>query len=169
VEHLKRRIQARHENVMKQIADWHREQVRFVQGRAAVTNWAPMAFGDKGRLKGAKAEGHSVLLIEAEPGSVGSWKSRVLLPKGRYRFSGTGRTIHAKTQREVKNMGARLRVPGQTPDRSASLSGSQSWTKLEMEFGVKEAEQAVELLCELRADEGQAEFQLDSLFLEQIP
>ena len=47
--------------------------------------------------------------------------------------------------------------------------GSQPWTKLAITFDVPDAEQMVELLCELSADQGEASFRGDSLVLERIP
>ena len=117
VTNLKARIAARRENVSQQMQNWAREQVHFVQGRAALTNWVPVAFGNKGHLAEVKDPAGPVFRIAAEPGSVASWKSRVLLSKGRYRFSGSAKSTEVKIQRVAKNFGARLRVPGHTPDR----------------------------------------------------
>jgi spore coat protein H len=168
-ENLKARIAARHENVLQQIGNWSREEAHFAQGRAALTNWIPVSLGEKGHLEQNTDQGKLVLLIKAQPGSVASWKTRVSLPKGRYRFSGVAKTGEVKTQRAAKSFGARLRIPGRTPDRSLSLSGTQPWTKLEMIFDVREPERLFELLCELSADQGEASFRLDSLSVEQVP
>jgi spore coat protein H len=169
VANLKGRIVARQENVVRQIGNWSREQAHFAQGRVALTNWIPVLLGEKGRLEQNTDQGKPVLLIKAQPGSVASWKSRISLSKGRYRFSGLAKTSEVKVQRAAKSFGARLRIPGSKPDRSASLIGSQSWTKLEMNFDVRDAEHSFEFLCELSADQGEASFQFDSLFVEQVP
>jgi hypothetical protein len=170
VERLKSGIAARHENVLQQIGSWSREQVRFAQGTVVLTNWVPVRLGNKGHLNQGKDEqGKAMLTIEAEAGTVAAWKTRVLLPRGRYRFSGIARTHDVKTLRAAKNPGARLRVPGHIPDRTGSLAGTQAWKPLELGFDVVESEQLVEVLCELSADQGEAAFRLDSLQLEQVP
>jgi hypothetical protein len=169
VELLKNRIAHRHESVLLQINNWSREQAYFVQGRARLTNWTPVALGQKGHLNQTKdAQEIPVLSIQAGPGTAAAWKTRVWLPRGRYIFSGQARTTEVRTFRTAKAPGARLRVPGHEPDRSVSLAGTQAWRTLSIVFDIAYSEQLVEMLCELSADQGEAGFQLESLILEQV-
>jgi hypothetical protein len=109
-----------------------------------------------------------LLQIKAEPGSAAAWRTRLLLPKGRYQFSAMVKTEGVSIKRNAKNPGARLRIPGHSPERSTSLMGTQPWTKLMLAFEVTEPEQTVEMLCELSADSGEAFFREDALLIERI-
>jgi hypothetical protein len=62
-----------------------------------------------------------------------------------------------------KNHGATLRVSGAMGIRPQALLGDKPWTTLSLPFEVKEREQEVELICELRARRGTAWFAADSL------
>ncbi|MBM3840427.1 MAG: hypothetical protein FJ398_21175 [Verrucomicrobia bacterium] len=92
-------------------------------------------------------------------GGSASWRTRVLLPAGRYRFEGRARTSG------VGNTGGIcLRISGeQRPD--VWRSSDHGWTTLRYDIWVREPESEVELICELKAARGEAWFDETSLRL----
>jgi len=97
-----------------------------------------------------------------------SWRTAVWLEAGRYRFEGLARTAGVKPSVVDKKHGASLGVAGQNPSGAKSLTADTEWTKLEAEFEVPVQEAAIELLCVLRADAGDAWFDVDSLQLVRL-
>jgi hypothetical protein len=82
----------------------------------------------------------------------------VLLPAGRYRFEGNARTIDVGT-----TGGICLRNSG---FRDARLKASDdNWSLLQFNLTVEEPQAEVELICELRAVQGEAWFEEESLRL----
>jgi hypothetical protein len=99
----------------------------------------------------------------------GSWRHRVLLPPGRYVFEGRVRTtavVPLKQDTGKKGVGAGLRHARAPKARANGVVGDTPWQKLEYEF-VLEDEEEVDLLCELRAEKGEAWFDLASLKLRK--
>ena len=68
-----------------------------------------------------------------------------------------------------RNHGAGLRIAGPAIARSALLQSNQPWTHAQVSFNTTAREQEVELICELRASQGDAWFELDSLRLVREP
>jgi hypothetical protein len=63
--------------------------------------------------------------------------------------------------------GAGLRISKGDPGQK--LIGTAPWTPYHYEFTVEEESSDVELICELRAVNGEALFELGSLKLERLP
>jgi len=61
-----------------------------------------------------------------------------------------------------------LRISGITQPRANKLTGDSPWKKLEFEFEVAPPLNSVELVCELRATEGEVWFDADSLVLVRL-
>ena len=115
----------------------------------------------------AAPDGKVSLHIAAGKACAASWRATVQLGKGRYRFEATVTTRRVEPLNFGKNKGAGLRVIGTAPTPTFDLTGDHSGRKLEAGFTV-EAEQEIELCCELRARRGDAWFDLDSLRLIQV-
>jgi len=98
------------------------------------------------------------------PGSV-SWRSRVLLDAGQYRFEGRLKTAGVGGYRSERGEGAGLRISGlPRPNR---MSGDSDWKMVSFNFPVEGFTREVELVCELSAGRGQAWFDLSSLKLRK--
>ncbi len=65
--------------------------------------------------------------------------------------------------RTEKGSGAGLRVSG--GKRTNELAGDAPWTRLTHEFRVERGVSEVEIICELRAEKGEAWFKAESLRL----
>ncbi len=104
---------------------------------------------------------------------IASWRARVSLPPGKYRFAGNVKTRGVKpVSRPPEDAGERtggaaIRISGGKTDRG--LAGDSDWSRLEFAFGVGgDQPQAVVLVCELRAAEGTAWFDESSLEVVRI-
>lgn len=92
---------------------------------------------------------------------VASWRSRVLLDAGKYRFEGKIATQGVVPLKEPTGEGAGLRISGSS--RPNQVSGDSDWKKITFEFDVPAPSTEVVLVCELRAEKGRAWFDLGSL------
>jgi hypothetical protein len=92
---------------------------------------------------------------------VASWRTRVLLDAGKYRFEGKVATKDVVPLKEPTGEGAGLRISGSS--RPNQVSGDNDWKKITFEFEVPGPGTEVMLVCELRAEKGRAWFDLGSL------
>ncbi len=167
---LKRRIAARAEDLRRQFKQTPLELLAFNDGQATSFAWQPIDVPDGGTLEsGRTADNRRALLIRAGPVTSASWRAKVLLPPGRYRFEGVIRTSGVKPLKFGKNHGAALRVFGAGTPRSRSLLGDCAWSPLNVSFQTEAREAEVDLVCELRASAGEAAFDLKSLRLVHQP
>jgi hypothetical protein len=110
--------------------------------------------------------GRVVLHIQAGGKAAASWRTKVRLGRGRYRFSGEVRVKEVQPLPFGKNQGASLRVLGM-PGTSSRLLGTCDWRELSARFEIRQAIEEVELVCELRASAGEAWFATDSLLIRR--
>jgi hypothetical protein len=126
-------------------------------------DWREQQEGDA-RLDGsAQSDGKRVLTISTRNPSTASWRSDIKLNAGRYRFEGRVRTLGVLALRDEKGVGAGLRISGGSRTPANKLEGDTNWTGLSQEFEVPSNGSTVTLVCELRAQQGQALFDLESL------
>jgi hypothetical protein len=111
----------------------------------------------------ANQNGTNALVIRA-PGefSVGSWRTVVLLAPGLYQFIGRVRTEGLKPEPDENRGGVTLRISGRYSPQM--ITAAADWAPITYDLTIAEQEY-VELVCELRATEGLARFDLDSLKL----
>jgi len=141
------------------------------QNRVAVpVGWRAVDVPAGGRLDAMPAaDGSGALHLLAGPTTSASWRAKVILSTGRYRFSAEARTARTQKLPFGKNHGATLEVAGVRGTRGAWLTGDTPWIPLQVDFEVSEPEAEVELICAFRASAGEAWFRTDSLRLEQRP
>lgn len=108
-------------------------------------------------------DGVPVLRIEAQGESTASFRARVLLPRGRYRFEGRLRTIRVRGLRDARGEGAGLRISGSPQVRANAMVGDRDWTWVAYDFELAGQGATVVLVAELRAHRGVVEFDRDSL------
>jgi hypothetical protein len=144
--------------------------VRFTDGVARLTNWFAWDIPDGGFLKEAKAPDKTPSLhIHAGPMTAASWRTKVLLEHGSYRFEARARTDEVRPLPYGKNKGLRLRINGERGKEAEGLTGTSPWQPVSVEFSVRSAMEEKELVCELRATKGDAWFDRESLRLVQLP
>lgn len=159
--------------------------VRFgSDGVARLTHWVPVKMKDQtGRTSSARLQigpgpdGRRALHIAAGPDGwcIDAWRTRVLLPPGRYCFearvctTGVVKLVEPlKPGQVLKGEGAGIRTSRAAATRPNQVLGNSAWQLLQYEFEVTDANQPVELICELRAAAGEAWFELESLRLKKL-
>jgi len=144
--------------------------IHFDNQVAKLTGWRISNDKVGATLEEAKdSEGKQVLRIHATANTRASWRTRVLLEGGHYRFEGQARGMGIIPNKEdKKGEGAGLRISGSQQPRPNKLSGDAPWQQLAYEFEVAAPDDDVELLCELRASSGEVCFDLNSLKLLRV-
>lgn len=167
VRDLKSRIVARAESLRRQSATAEPRPLKFdEQGVARVVHWTPQKETEDAELS-EQTDPKRVrwLAISCGPGGecVASWRSRVVLPAGKYRLVGVVRTAGVEPLEHPVGSGAGLRISGSQRDNSAV--GNRGPREVEYPFEVGEGAREVTLVAELRATRGHAWFAADSLRL----
>ena len=164
INNLRNQVVGRVAGVQRLVDEPEPKPLQFdASGTATLANWRMhnqqgMAILDKPGLSGV-----STLHIRAtEPGSV-SWRTRVLLEPGQYRFEGRVKTAGVSGFRNERGEGAGLRI-SRSP-RPNRLSGDSDWKSVSFNFPVDGPEREIELVCELTATRGEVWFDLNSLKL----
>ncbi len=160
---LKKRRAERHADLRRQLAEPELKLLEFTNGEARVPAWFKVDEPAGGRLDRARSpDGVASLHFVAGPVTSASWRAKVLLRRGRYRFVGRGATAGVTPLPFGRFQGAGLRVGGRTRTK-AGLVGDAPWQPLTAEFQVDAATEEVELLCELVAGRGEFWVDLHSL------
>jgi hypothetical protein len=132
--------------------------------------WQPQSETASARHERVQSsDGRPVLKLSASGPTIGSWRARLELPAGEYRFEGRVQTSGLSPLRDERGAGAGLRISGDAERRGNELSGDAGWTKLGYDFEVEPPGGAVVLVCEMRAVAGAAEFDLASLAVVRRP
>lgn len=162
---MQNRVLARIVGIQKQLGIQPMKPIKpDSNGAFKLAQWEPQA--DAGEPKMADAADHGgvkslEINLEKPDRVVASWRSRVLLDAGKYRFEGKIATKGVVPLKEPTGEGAGLRISGSS--RPNQLSGDSDWKKVSFEFDVPAASTEVVLVCELRAEKGRAWFDLGSL------
>jgi hypothetical protein len=138
------------------------------KGVAQLSNWRVKI--DKGEPKpkviAASHDGRATLHIQSDTnGCVASWRSRIFLEAGKYRFVALARTAGVVPLKGGAGAGAGVRIS--KGKRTHQLFGYSDWTPLDFDFDVPTASD-VDLVCELRAERGDVWFDRDSLRLIKV-
>jgi hypothetical protein len=167
-ENFRQRIAQRVQNIDKQLSEIPRPLKFDAAGMAdlSAARWEPQTGGGKVALDKPEEAGRIRLHIRIEPGGEGvaSYRSTVLLPKGRYTFECPIRTAGV-TAPEGTNTGAGLRISG--GQRTARVTGNVDWQPVTFDFEVAEESKNVVLVCELKGSAGEAWFDLAGLKLRR--
>jgi hypothetical protein len=147
------------------VAQWNRPALKpleFTADSAHPEDWEIAELPAQGRIDQVKIDGLTTLHILARSKSLASWRTMVLLPRGRYRFEDRVRIAGVEPLPFGTQSGARLRVGGSVRE-TVSLTGDSSWQDLSCDFEVGQPMSKVELICELRARAGEVWFSLPVL------
>jgi len=169
-ENLKDRIKNRAHEVEKQLNQPVPEPLKFANNIAKLEGWRRE--NDEGGAMMEKVDdpnGKQALWIRARGATTASWRTRVLLERGRYSFEGMARSSKIKPVfDDLRGEGAGLRISGNITPRRNKLTGDSNWQKLTFNFEIKEAMEEIGLVAELRATEGETWFDVESLQLVQL-
>jgi len=163
------RITARIAYLEKHLEEPELKPLQFQNGMAKMAAWRPVDVPKGGALDQVKtSDGRQALRINAGPVTAASWRAKVLLVAGSYRFEGAVRTAGVQPMAYGRNKGAGLRVSAARQAVPHQMLGDSAWKDLKVEFDLTEPETDVELLCELRASAGEAWFDVESLRLVRV-
>ncbi|MCX8156156.1 MAG: CotH kinase family protein [Verrucomicrobiae bacterium] len=159
---LLRALAVRAETARKQTLELAQRLARFDQdGACPLPQWMPIYEG--GADLKIQRQPHA-LYIRAGHGGAPSFRARLMLPVGRYRFEGRVRTAAVQALKSPLGAGAGLWAVGK-PARDQGMDGTADWQVLAYNFEVTLDWEEVELVCELRAKGGEAWFDVPSLRL----
>ncbi len=126
-------------------------------------DWYPSVEAEDAKVEEADCEGTASLSITREPYGdySSSWRTQVLLPRGKYRLEARIKTQNVIPIPDDQGRGAGIRRS--QSGRSNELYGTNDWTMVSYEWSVAEDQRQVELVLELRARHGQVWFDRESL------
>jgi len=164
---LRERIVERYEGIRDQLPNHGLSTLVFDDhGVASLDNWQGRDGGGQIRLNQTYDRYNKPQLhIEAKESCRASWRTRVRLDPGRYRFEGRARGRNINPLSDDRGEGAGLRISGRDRFRGNKLSGTSEWKVLAFPFEVSSSTDPIELVCELRANRGEVWFELESLRL----
>ena len=157
------RVAARHAHITKLLTTSEPVPLAFdAKGTGQPTGWQAVRQSGEAALDTGEQEGRPVFSIKAgHGGCIASWRTRVLLPAGRYKFTAQARGTQIEPAGSESGLGAGVRISGD--QRKNKLVGDAGWTTIEHEFAVVEGGEEKELVCELRAAKGSVYFDTASL------
>ena len=163
---LRNKVVQRAANIRQQLES-QPKPLRFdPSGVAAVGNWQPGVADTNVRHEEVTMDGRKALRISFT-GSArlnASWRAKVPLPAGRYRFEGNIQTSRVpKTDED----GAILRISGVQSIGLKRLAGDSGWTPSHFDFDLPNTQEVV-LVCEFRSSRGEAAFDLRSLRIVRV-
>jgi spore coat protein CotH len=162
VENLKERISQRDESLRRQLASLVDQPKLEPSSSLHLSGWSRRTQTGAPAFRQEKTpDGHEALCLAANGNAIGSWRTRIMLEEGVYRFEGNVRTQGVKPSSGEPSGGAGLRISGGSV--ASELTGSQDWQKFGYPFRVQEGGREVEVICELRAARGEAWFDTSSL------
>lgn len=169
---MRNRLVARHRHIAEELRRVDPRPLPFdANGVAQLTDWKAKKLGGK-ELKGegvmdqVRLDNKPTLHLRVSQGeTILSWRTKVFLSEGQYRFEALARTaqVAGLTNTVERGNGAGLRVSGEK--RVQRLIDDTPWTALRHDFEVPSGGDEKELVCELRASHGEAWFDLASLKL----
>lgn len=160
---MRNRVTARHAHITKLLTMSEPMPLAFdAKGTGQPTGWQTVRQSGEAALDIGEQEGRSVYFIKAgKGGCIASWRTRVLLPAGRYKFTAQARATQIEPAGSESGIGAGVRISGD--QRKNKLVGDAGWTTVEHEFAVVDGGEEKELICELRAAKGAVHFDAASL------
>lgn len=138
-------------------------------GIARLTGWEERKETEDAKLEKLSPEGQpKQFKITAGPSGhcIASFRTRVVLPTGTYRFAALANAENIKSSQEDIGIGAGIRISGS--QRTNQLVGTHDWKLLVYEIKIEEPTREVELVVELRAASGAVTFREDSLKLVRV-
>jgi spore coat protein CotH len=163
---LREKVAGRAASIARQLDTPPPATLKFTNGISAVTKWRRQDEENTAQMEQSQPpEGKRLLTIQASKATVASWRARITLPRGRYRFEGMAKAAGIQAVKDEKGEGAGLRISGTEEPRRNRLTGDKDWTWLVFPIVVEASFEELELVCELRATAGKVSFDLDTLRL----
>lgn len=168
VAELKQRLKERSEALEELVKSGMPQPMEFDEkGVARLEDWHSECGVEDAKLEEVKSGGVAAYSITRQPFGdyEGSWRTSVLLPRGRYRFEARLKTEHVIPIPDEQGRGAGVRRSGS--GRSHAFTGTNDWQPVDFDIEVREDQRNVELILELRARHGRVWFDRSSLLLRK--
>lgn len=158
------RIAQRAQSIRQQLSVPIRTLKFDAAGVARLSGWKPKTdAGNPVFSDAADATGKKLRIRAGPGGAFASWRLPVVLEPGQYRVEGKVKTLAVAASPGDQYPGVCLRISGQ---RSVQrILGTSDWKNVAFDFDVVDAGFDIVLVTELRAAQGEAWFDLDSLRL----
>lgn len=167
VRQLHDRVAARVASVTQQLRTLPQRELNFAQGPVKIVGWTPQVEDAAALAEETAPDNVKALAIRATASTTASWRARLLLPPGRFRFEARARGEGISATKDEKGEGAGLRISGSEQPRANQLAGTTGWQSLSYEFEARDGGETT-LVCELRARRGRVWFDLNSLRLTRL-
>jgi len=154
---VKERITKRKLNLITQLNRPALKPLEFTVDTAHPVGWEIADLPAQGSMDQTNLGGLATLHISASAECMASWRTTIMIPRGRYRFEDRVRVVGVEPLPFGAHQGARLRVGGKAGE-TVSLTGNSDWRDLGADFEVGQPMEKVELICELRARAGEVWF-----------
>lgn len=156
------RVEQRLESVASQLKAASTPLPFDAVGKASLANWRNSSESGNPQFR-RRYDETEILQVSTAPNriSYGSWRTYVLLEPGTYQFTGRVWTDNLVTN-NVSRGGVSLRISGER--EPVMIGNSEGWATLSYDFEVKGLLD-IELVCEFRASQGSASFDVGSLKL----
>jgi len=164
---VKDRLAKRKASLIAQRSRLPLRALEFAGGTAHPAGWEIADQPAQGVVDQTQKDGRPALHISVQSESLASWRTTVLLPRGHYTFQDRVRVAGVAPLPFGMHQGASLRVGG-TVGGAHALTGSSDWRELSSDFEVVQPMEKVELICELRAEAGEAWFDVSALQILRI-
>jgi hypothetical protein len=162
VNNLRQQVIGRVHGVRQLLEQPEPQPLQFESGVAKLPSWRMHNLQGAATLDKVADNGIKTLHIRVDQPVSPSWRTRVLLDPGVYRFEGRIKTAGVAGYESSRGQGAGLRISGSR--RPSRLIGDADWKTVTYDFGIPGI-QEVELVCELTALRGEAWFDIASLKL----
>lgn len=162
---LARRFQSRARNIHRQL--FPVTPLRMDERTPiALKSWEPRTdLGQADLTRTTDPDGIPTLDIATSSGCTASWRTVVLLDRGRYQIEGRIKTRGVVFPPDDRRAGAGLRVSRHREGQKNA--GDSDWKPITFSFEVEEDGSEMELVCELRGLKGEISFDANSLKLRR--
>jgi len=162
VYNLRQQVIGRVDGVRQLLEQPEPAPLQFESGVAKLPSWRVHNSQGIATLDKVTDNGIKTLHIRVNQPVSSSWRTRVLLDPGVYRFEGRLKTAGVAGYESSRGQGAGLRISqSRRPNR---VTGDSDWKTVTFDFGIPDIRE-VELVCELAAFRGEAWFDIASLKL----
>ena len=163
---MQSRLMARVREVQEQLGSLPKPLKYDADGSAAIVGWQPRPDAGKATLHSVRepSQPERLLIRGGEGQTIASWRAKMRLPAGNYRFVARVTTKNVEPLGGTLGSGAGLRLSGGSQSETSRVIGTVKNKELHHAFRV-EAERDIEFVAELRATKGEVLFDLDSLRL----
>jgi len=168
----KDRVSQRAKIVKEQMRNAPPTALIFTNNQVVLDEWFPGPNPGDAKMDEMQFEGKQLLPIYVGPSnrSTASWRRKVLLLKGTYRFEGLARVTGVTPIEDTAGRGFGIRLSGAatTTPPKGYLVGTTNWAPITLDIEVPEPEKAVEIVAELRATAGKAWLDTATLKLVKV-